>query len=160
MPTASFHNPRPRLVLLDRDGVVIVNRSTNVKRPEDLAFVEGAAAAVARLTAEGIDVAICTNQPEVSRGVMSREQLDRVHAALQEKLAARGGKVDFVLCCTSAGKTPCLKPGPGMIRQALAHYGAVAAQTPFVGDQLDDLQAAFHAGCPRILVKTGLGERP
>ena len=30
---------------------------------------------------------------------------------------------------------------------------------PFVSDQLDDLKAAFHAGCPRILVRTGLGRR-
>lgn len=26
-------------------------------------------------------------------------------------------------------------------------------------EQLDDLQAAFHAGCPRILVRTGLGAK-
>jgi len=46
-----------------------------------------------------------------------------------------------------------------MLREALAIYGAKAAETPFVDDQADDLKGAFHAGCPRILVRTGLGRR-
>jgi D-glycero-D-manno-heptose 1,7-bisphosphate phosphatase len=41
----------------------------------------------------------------------------------------------------------------------LARFGAVAADTPFVGDQVEDLKAAFHAGCPRVLVRTGLGRK-
>jgi phosphoglycolate phosphatase-like HAD superfamily hydrolase len=28
-----------------------------------------------------------------------------------------------------------------------------------VGDQIDDVQAAFHAGCRRVLVRTGLGNK-
>ena len=54
---------------------------------------------------------------------------------------------------------PTHEAGGGMLREALASYGARAADTPFVGDQVDDLKAAFHAGCPRILVRTGLGRR-
>ncbi len=148
-----------RLVLMDRDGVVVVNRRTSIKSPAGLTFIPGVPAAIRRLTTAGIKVAICTNQPEVARGIISREQLNHVHAALQAKLAAEGALVDLVLCSTSITKSPCLKPGPGMIRQALAHYDADAAVTPFIGDQLDDLQAAFHAGCPRILVLTGLGRK-
>jgi D-glycero-D-manno-heptose 1,7-bisphosphate phosphatase len=51
------------------------------------------------------------------------------------------------------------KPAPGMLLEALAAYGASAAETPFVGDQIDDMQAAFHAGCRRVLVRTGLGRK-
>ena len=46
-----------------------------------------------------------------------------------------------------------------MLREALARYGAIPAETPFVGDQVDDLKAAFHAGCRRVLVRTGLGRK-
>jgi histidinol phosphatase-like enzyme len=60
------------LVLLDHDGVVIVNRATNVKRPANLELVPGVAEAIARLNGAGFDVAICTNQPEVARGVSRR----------------------------------------------------------------------------------------
>ena len=101
---------------------------------------------MARLNGAGFDVVICTNQPEVARGTMSHDQLDAV-------------RIGHILCCTCERKTPRMKPASGMLREALASYGAKAADTPFVGDQLDDLKAAFHAGCPRVLVRTGLGRK-
>ena len=72
-------------------------------------------------------------------------------------LGARGAKVEPILCCASDRKCPWMKPSGGMLREALARYGAASADTPFVGDQADDLKAAFHAGCQRVLVRTGLG---
>jgi D-glycero-D-manno-heptose 1,7-bisphosphate phosphatase len=147
------------LFLLDRDGVVVVNRKDNIKTPAGLALIAGAAEAIARLTAVGYDVAICTNQPEVARGAMSHEQLDTVHDALTAMLAAKGARVTSILCCTCDRKTPRMKPSAGMLREALARFGARAADTPFVGDQVDDLKAAFHAGCQRVLVRTGLGRK-
>ncbi len=147
------------LFLLDRDGVVVVNRKDNIKSPAGLVLISGAAEAIARLTAAGIDVAICTNQPEVARGVMSHADLDAVHDALTEMLAAKGARIGRILSCICERKTPRMKPAAGMLREALAHYGAKAAETPFVGDQVDDLKAAFHAGCLRVLVRTGLGRR-
>ena len=147
------------LYLLDRDGVVIVNRATNVKTPDDLELLPGVAQAIARLNGAGFDVAICTNQPEVARGVLSQKQLDVVHEALRHMLAAEGAKVDMVVCCGYDHKSPRRKPAGGMLGEALARYRAIPAETPFVGDQVDDLKAAFHAGCRRVLVRTGLGRK-
>jgi D-glycero-D-manno-heptose 1,7-bisphosphate phosphatase len=148
------------LVLLDRDGVVIVNRPTNIKTPADLELLPGVAEAIARLNGVGLDVAICTNhQPELSRGVMSRKQLDAVHAALERMLAARGARVDLILCCGSDHKCPWRKPAGGMLREALARHGACPAETPFIGDQAEDRKAAVHAGCKHVLVRTGLGRK-
>jgi D-glycero-D-manno-heptose 1,7-bisphosphate phosphatase len=111
------------------------------------------------LNGAGFDVAICTNQPEVARGVISQEQLDVIHKALRHMLAARGAAVEFTLSCGYDHKSPRRKPGGGMLREALARYGANPAETPFVGDQVDDLKAAFHVGCRRVLVRTGLGRK-
>ena len=147
------------LCMLDRDGVVIVNRATNVKTPGELELLPGVPEAIARLNGAGFDVAICTNQPEVARGVLSQEQLNVIHEALRQMLAARGATVEFILCCGYDHKSPRRKPGGGMLREGLARYGAVPAETPFVGDQVDDLKAAFHAGCRRVLVLTGLGRK-
>ena len=147
------------LFLLDRDGVVVVNRPDNIKTAAGLQLIAGAAGAIARLNQAGFKVAICTNQPEVARRVLTRAELDAVHQALTAMLAAEGAIVDLVLCCTTEAKCPWRKPAGGMLAEALAQLGAVAAETPFVGDQIDDLRAAFHAGCKRVLVKTGLGRK-
>ena len=86
-------------ILLDRDGVVIVNRATNVKSPRDLELLPGVAEAIARLNSEGFDVALCTNQPEVARGVLSQEQLDCVQKALRQdaRQPQREGRYDPLL---------------------------------------------------------------
>jgi D-glycero-D-manno-heptose 1,7-bisphosphate phosphatase len=148
-----------KLFLLDRDGVLVVNRPDNIKRPDQLDLIPGAAKAITRLNRAGWSVAMCTNQPEVGRGAMTKQQLDAVHEALEARLAETGARLDLILCCTSIRKCPARKPAAGMLRQALAHFGAMAAETPFVGDQADDLKAAFHAGCRRVLVRTGLGRK-
>ena len=146
------------VILLDRDGVVIVNRATNVKSPSDLELLPGVADAIARLNSEGFDVAICTNQPEVARGVLSQEQLDvftRPSGRCCEP--QREGRYDPLLRLRSQ------MPAPQALRRHVAggagHYRVAAADTPFVGDQADDLKAAFHAGCKRVLVRTGLGSK-
>jgi D-glycero-D-manno-heptose 1,7-bisphosphate phosphatase len=54
------------LFLLDRDGVVVVNRPDNIKTAAGLQLIAGAAGAIARLNQAGFKVAICTNQPEVA----------------------------------------------------------------------------------------------
>jgi D-glycero-D-manno-heptose 1,7-bisphosphate phosphatase len=148
-----------KLTLLDRDGVVVVNRATNIKAPADLSLIEGAAEGIGHLNAAGFTVAICTNQPEVARGAMTLAELQQVHEALDGMLRSQGAVIDRIFSCTNRLKCPRRKPAAGMLREALAHYGARAEETPFVGDQADDLRAAFHAGCQRVLVQTGLGAK-
>ncbi|HEY4166147.1 MAG TPA: hypothetical protein VGM96_05200, partial [Reyranella sp.] len=43
----------------DRDGVVLVNRRDNIKRPEQLVLIDGAASVIAQLNRAGVTVAIC-----------------------------------------------------------------------------------------------------
>jgi D-glycero-D-manno-heptose 1,7-bisphosphate phosphatase len=147
------------LFLTDRDGVIVGNRRTNIKTPGQLALIAGAGAALARLAKAGFTIAICTNQPEVGRGVLSQADLDRVHAAMRRRLEAEGAAIEAIFCCTTVHKNPRRKPFGGMLDEALARFGGDPAATAFVGDQADDLKAAFHAGCRPFLVKTGLGAR-
>jgi D-glycero-D-manno-heptose 1,7-bisphosphate phosphatase len=44
-----------------------------------------------------------------------------------------------------------------MLLEAMQRFGARPADTPFVGDQRDDLEAAAKARCPRVLVRSGNG---
>jgi D-glycero-D-manno-heptose 1,7-bisphosphate phosphatase len=147
------------LFLLDRDGVLVVNRSDNVKTPDQMQFIPGAAEAIARLNRAGYQVGMCTNQPEVGRGAMTRQQLDRVHDGMRSMLTQKGATIEQILCSTTTTKCPSRKPAGSMLCECLRHFGANAADTAFVGDQADDLKAAFHAGCRPVLVKTGLGQK-
>jgi D-glycero-D-manno-heptose 1,7-bisphosphate phosphatase len=46
-----------------------------------------------------------------------------------------------------------------MLLEAMRRFGAKPADTPFVGDQKSDLEAAANAHCLPVLVRTGLGGR-
>ena len=150
-----------RLILLDRDGVLNVDKGDFVKHPGELEIIPGSARAVARLNQAGVRVAICTNQSVVGRGIIGRDQLDRIHRELAERLAAEGARIDLLLDCTDHPDRPSprRKPQPAMLLEALRHFGARPADTPMVGDTLRDLQAAQRAGCKRVLVRTGQGRK-
>jgi D-glycero-D-manno-heptose 1,7-bisphosphate phosphatase len=146
-----------RTVLLDRDGVVTINRKYNVKSPAELCLIPGAAKAITRLNRSGVAVALCTNQPEVDKGIIDKRELDAIHRALRIMLARRHARLDLILCCTDDFRSDWRKPSPGMLLEAMRHLGAKPADTPFVGDQVSDLEAAAHAHCQPVLVRTGLG---
>jgi D-glycero-D-manno-heptose 1,7-bisphosphate phosphatase len=150
---------RPDLVLLDRDGVLNVDRSDYVRTPAQLVLIDGAAAAVARLNAAGIPVAVCTNQSAVGRGIVSAAMLDRIHDALRDGLARHGARIDALFACTDAPGPPSThrKPAPGMLIDALRRFRTSPDRAAMIGDSLRDLQAAQTAGVARILVRTGHG---
>ena len=148
-----------RLVLLDRDGVLNVDRPDSVKTPDELVMLPGAAAAVARLNRANLKVALVSNQSVVGRGIISGEMLERIQWKLREALAREGAQLDFVALCTDPpwAASERRKPGAAMLREAMRHFSLSPGETVMIGDALTDLQAAAKAGCARILVRSGKG---
>lgn len=150
------------LILLDRDGVLNkVYPDDYVKSPDELIMLPGVGKAVARLNARGWHVAVCTNQACVGRGIIDEAMLGRVHAKLYDELARDGGRIDALFFAPDApwAATDRRKPGPGMLREAMAQFRAGPRETIFIGDSLIDLQAAAAAGVRRILVRSGNGAK-
>ena len=163
----------PRLVLVDRDGVV--NHDVGVPgviRASQLELTPGAALALGRLCRAGCTVALITNQSCVGKGLITEADLvDKIHGRLQEILLEQDqdAKFDHIFYCTSSADTNDhrMKPNPGMIEEAMEiafeSDAAVNSSTSydsvlFVGDALRDMEAAARAGVrTRILVETGYG---
>lgn len=149
------------LVLLDRDGVINEDLAGGVTSSAEFRLLEGAMEAMIALTQAGARIAVVTNQSVIGKGLISAESVDAMHRQLAEQLEAQGGLIDRFYVCPDHPSQPSTrrKPAPGMLLEALSDFGVEAAQTPFVGDALRDLEAAYAAGCPRWLVKTGKGAR-
>jgi len=147
------------LVLLDRDGVINEDRADHVKSPDEFKMIEGAAPAVAALNSAGHKVALITNQSGVGRGLYDEAMLARIHDKMRDELARAGGHLDAIFICPDAPweATDRRKPGPGMIREALAQYRTSPGEAVMIGDALRDLEAAASAGVARVLVRTGKG---
>lgn len=149
------------LVLLDRDGVINQERGEYVTSPEEMALIDGAAAAIRRLNKAGFRIAVITNQGCIGRGLIDEARLEEIHDRMHALLAAEGARIDRIYVCPDApwAATERRKPAPGMLREALRDFAARPEDTPFIGDSLRDLQAACAIGCQPVLVRTGHGRR-
>ncbi|MBT4879527.1 MAG: HAD-IIIA family hydrolase [Alphaproteobacteria bacterium] len=148
-----------KLVLLDRDGVINEDRQDYVKSVEEFVILPGVIEAIQLWKQAGWKIALVTNQSAIGQNIISEEDLQAIHDHLQTVLRKNNAKIDKIYVCPDHPQFPTnrRKPNPGMIHEALADFNVEAAETPFIGDTIRDLEAAFSAGCPRHLVRTGHG---
>ncbi len=107
--------------------------------PPDLAFA-GVAAALARLDAAGVAMAICSNKPQ----------------HLCEKILADLGLARHFAAIVGARPGLPRKPAPDGARLALAALGGGGGAL-YVGDSAVDAATAANAGLPLALVAWGYG---
>jgi len=141
--------PRPRAVLLDRDGTLVLDVPYNGD-PGRVDGVPGARQALDRLRAAGIRLAVVTNQSGVGRGLLSAEQVEAVNRRVEALL----GPLGPWLVCPHAPEDGCgcRKPAPGLVERAAAALGVMPAECVLIGDTGADVAAARAAGARAILV--------
>ena len=145
-----------RVILLDRDGVLNVDRPDSVKRLDDLQMETGAVAGSARLFGAGYRLAVVTNQSAVGRGWMSRTTLDAVNAEIDRRLGETVTR--WYVCDHSPDEgCRCRKPDTLLLERAHHDLGFEPSETWFVGDAGRDVEAARRFGLQPALVRTGKG---
>lgn len=148
-----------RYVLLDRDGVLNVDRPGSVCSFGEIEMIPGVAEAVAEIDRKGYRILVITNQACISRGDLSVEELDRIHAWIGQRIEDAGGHIHGWYVCMhgDADNCGCRKPAPGLILRAQQEHGFRCPDTWMIGDAARDIQAAMAAGCRPGLVLTGKG---
>ena len=149
-----------RLIVLDRDGVINVDREDYVKSSEELQFIPGSLEAMARLTRAGYDLVIATNQSGIGRGLYSREDVDAIHRRLVRAAACRGARISDIYICPHAplAGCDCRKPASGLLRKIASDFGIDPARLIMIGDTSKDVRAIRAVGGRPILVRTGQGK--
>jgi D-glycero-D-manno-heptose 1,7-bisphosphate phosphatase len=145
-----------RAVFLDRDGVI--NRALEKKSkpypPTSLVefeIIPEVPEACAKLKAADFLLVVATNQPDVGRGTLAKEVVEKIHAHMMTQLP-----IDRVEVCFHAGKglsdCDCRKPKPGMLLHAARELGIDLALSWMVGDRWRDIDCGHTAGCKTILI--------
>jgi len=149
-----------RAVFLDRDGVLNKTylRDGKPYSPdtiEEIIIFPDAAEALKRLREHGFHLVMATNQPDVARGRLTREQVDAMNEYLASELP-----LDEIEVCPhgDADRCECRKPKPGLLLQAAKRDGIDLSQSFMVGDRYRDVEAGHSAGCRTILMGGGYGE--
>ena len=151
-----------RAVFLDRDGVInrALEKASKPYPPTSLAEFEilpEVSAACAKLKAAGFLLIVATNQPDVGRGTLAKEVVEKIHAHLTAQLP-----IDRVEVCYHPGKglsdCDCRKPKPGMLLHAAKELNIDLAQSWMVGDRWRDVDCGQAAGCQTIFIDRGYAE--
>jgi len=146
-----------KLIILDRDGTLNIDRDDFVKTADEWQPLPGALEAVARLNHAGWRVVIASNQSGLGRGLFDMAALNAIHAKMHKALAAVGGRIEAVFYCPHSPEEHCLcrKPLQGLFEQIGTRFGVPLKGVPTAGDSLRDLQAGFAVGCEPHRVLTG-----
>ena len=155
-----FAGKLPRLILLDRDGVINQDSKDYIKNAEEWAPIKGSLEAIGYWQRRGIEFAVCTNQSGLGRGFFSKDDLFNMHAKCNSILKSLGGKpLRFFFCPhTPENNCSCRKPKALLLELAIEALGSKPSNTVFVGDSPSDLKAAQAASVQFVLVRTGNGE--
>jgi len=145
---------------LDRDGTINRDLGTYVTRPEDFEPIPGSLEAVAKIRALGHKIAIITNQGGIEKGLMTPDDVERVHQRMFELLGQAGcPSINALYYSVSSRKNDMYaKPNNGMFKRCEKENPDIKfSKGYYVGDKISDLKAAFKIGAKPVLVKTGYG---
>lgn len=152
-------------VFLDRDGTIIEDAGY-IGDPDAVRLLPGAVEALRRLADAGFRLVLASNQSGVARGIFDEGALARVHARLEEMLAAEDVHLDAAYYCPYlAGPEAVVekyrrdselrKPRPGMLLQAARDLELDLSRSWMIGDHERDAVAGWRAGCRTILLRAG-----
>ena len=112
---------------------------------------------------------IVTNQSGIGRGILSENDLARIHEQMCYEFAQFGAQFDAIYFCPVVPSVAdrmtvedtYRKPGPGMLLAAADQLGLDLARSWMIGDTISDVLAGRNAGCRgAILLKSGLPLKP
>ena len=89
-------NAQPKLVILDRDGVINHDSDHFIKTPAEWRPIDGSIEAIARLNQYGYRVVVATNQSGIGRGLFDMATFNAINDKMMELVFRQGGRIDAV----------------------------------------------------------------
>ena len=151
----------PRLVILDRDGVINYDSDDYIRSPDEWLPIPGSIEAIARLSNAGFRIAVATNQSGLARGYFDEITLANIHNLLFNLVENAGGQIDTLVYCPHGPNDgcSCRKPATGLMDSIESELMIPVAGAWFVGDSDKDMILALKSSCRPLLVRTGKGRQ-
>ena len=149
-----------KAIFLDRDGTInhAVVRNGKPYPPanmKELHLINGVKEALVRLKSAGFLLIIVTNQPDVARGTMERNDVEAINAHLRNELPLD----EICVCYDDTDASPRRKPNPGMLLDSAKQHGIDLSRSFMVGDRWKDVVAGRRAGCRTVFLDGGYVEK-
>jgi D-glycero-D-manno-heptose 1,7-bisphosphate phosphatase len=143
-------------IFFERDGILNLPKIEGQyqiapRTIQDFHINRAAIEPLKELKKQGFLLIATTNQPGISRGYVSRREIDLMHSMLQRVFPLD----DIVMCPHDEwDRCPCRKPKPGLLREAAFNLQLDLDHSFMVSDKWQDAKTAQNAGCTSILIKS------
>ena len=145
---------KQKAIFLDRDGVIVKSNVINGKpfAPiflKDFRLLPNSSKCIELLKRYNFMIFVISNQPDVGKGIISKNTLKKMNDILYLKT-----KVDFIYVCThtDSDKCKCRKPKNGLIINAAKKYNINLNKSYLIGDRKKDIDAGISSNCKTIFI--------
>ncbi|NPU88326.1 MAG: HAD family hydrolase [Fervidobacterium sp.] len=157
---ADFNFDGQWTLFLDRDGVINKKIENDYVRSWDqFEFLPGVLDALNKLSKVFGRIIIVTNQRGIGRGLMTEEELHRIHEKMLEVIRQHGGRIDRIYYCPhdhEKQECDCRKPKPGLALQAKKDFPEIDFQrSVMIGDSESDMIFAKNLGMVAVCICQG-----
>jgi HAD superfamily hydrolase (TIGR01662 family) len=140
---------------IDRDGT-INKYIPYIKDIDKFEIMENVSKAIKMINSSDWLAIVVTNQPQVAKGILSKNGVEDMHIKMNKLLDADGAKLDGIYYCPCLD-CECRKPNQGMYKQAQKDFGIDFKKSVFIGDTTRDVAVTNNIGGKSILLNCGLG---
>lgn len=146
-------NAADKVVILDRDGTLVIDRGY-LSDPAGLEFEPGAAEGMKWLYSRGYRLVVITNQSGVGRGFFTTERVEAMNTRLNVMMDEIGARLEGIYYCPHAPDDGCAcrKPQLGLLLRAASDLGFDPASAIMIGDKESDIEFGRRAGATTILI--------
>lgn len=143
-------------LFLDRDGVINVRLIDDyVKNLGEFEFLPGVLDAFTIFAEKFSRIIIVTNQQGVGKGLMTLQDVDKVHDFMVKEIEKQKGRVDKIYVCPQLKSDPdnFRKPSPRMAYMAQHDFPEIDFdKSVMIGDSNSDIEFGKNAGMYTILI--------
>ena len=137
-------------LFIDRDGVI--NRrifNGYVSSVKEFEFLPGVLESFAVFNNFFNRIIVVTNQQGIGKGLMTENDLQKIHSFMIKEIEKQGGRIDGIYFCPDLADKPdnCRKPSTFLARQAKNDFPEIDfTKTIMVGDSESDILFGKNAG--------------
>jgi histidinol-phosphate phosphatase family protein len=145
-------------LFLDRDGVINEKlKNDYVKNWDEFKFKDGALEAIAGLKQIFGRIFVVTNQRGVGLGLLTEEQLSKIHDNMLEEVSKVSGRIDQIYYCTAVDdSSEYRKPNIGMGLKAKSNFPEIEfSKSVIVGDSISDMEFGKKLGMKTVFIRNG-----
>lgn len=146
-----------RYVLIHRDGAVNVRQDNPITKLDEFVFLPFAHEAFRELQLNDVKPILLVWEESLHNGSMPQEEYDKIIKEMKISLEEQEGKIHDVIVCPSpmAPWEKCALPKGGLLQIAAAKHKLNLAETYFICDRIECLEAAWTVGCKTIFIRSG-----